>query len=84
MAEATKALVPYFEVLHLAFIKRPCDANLAFYSCVLDARMKTCEKAEGALLKKCLQINKQLHNEIRSENLIIFNFTKIGNVWASY
>ena len=29
-------------------------------------------------------MNKQLHNEIRSENLIIFNFPKIGNVWASY
>ena len=51
MAEAAKALVPYFEVLHLGFIKRPCDANLVFCSCVLDARMKTCEKTEGALLK---------------------------------
>ena len=51
IAEATKALVPYFEVLHLGFIKRPCDANLVFCSCVLDARMKTCEKTEGALLK---------------------------------
>ena len=29
-------------------------------------------------------MNKQLHNEIRSENLIVFNFAKIGNVWASY
>ena len=29
-------------------------------------------------------MNKQLHNEIRSENLIIFDFVKIGNVWASY
>ena len=29
-------------------------------------------------------MNKQLHNEIRSENLIIINFAKIGNVWASY
>ena len=54
IAEATKALVPYFEVLHLAFIKRPCDANLVFYSCVLDARMKTCEKTDEALLKTCL------------------------------
>ena len=49
--EAAKALVPYFEVLHVGFIKRPCDANLVFCSCVLDARMKTCEKTEGALLK---------------------------------
>ena len=32
IAEATKALVPYFEVLHLGFIKRPCDANLVFFS----------------------------------------------------
>ena len=39
--EAAKALVPYFEVLHVGFIKRPCDANLVFCSCVLDARMKT-------------------------------------------
>ena len=46
--------------------------------------MKTCENTEGDLLKKCLQMNKQLHNEIRSENLVIFNFPKIGNVWASY
>ena len=44
IAEATKALVPYFEVLHLGFIKRPYDANLVFCSCVLDTRMKTCEK----------------------------------------
>ena len=46
--------------------------------------MKTCEKPEGALLKKCLWMNKKLHNEIRSENLNIFNFKKIGNAWASY
>ena len=30
IAEATKALVPYFEVLHVGFIKRPCDANLIY------------------------------------------------------
>ena len=41
IAEATKASVPYFEVFHVGFIKRPCDAKLVFYSCVLDARMKT-------------------------------------------
>ena len=51
IAEATKALVPYFEVLHLGFIRRPCDANLLFCSWILDARMKTCEKTDGALLK---------------------------------
>ena len=84
IAGATKALDPHFEVLHLGFIKGPCDANLVLFSCVLDARMKTCEKPEGALLKKCLWMNKQLHNEIRSENLNIFNFKKIGNAWASY
>ena len=34
IAEATKALVPYFELLHLGFIKRPCDAkDHVFYSC---------------------------------------------------
>ena len=49
--EGAKPLVPYFEVLHLGFVKRSCDANLVFCSCVLDARMKTCEKTEGALLK---------------------------------
>ena len=54
IAEATKALVPYFEVLNVGFIKGPCDANLVFCSSVLDARMKTCEKTEGALLQKCL------------------------------
>ena len=46
IAEAAKALVPYFEVLHVGFIKRPCDAKLVFYSCVFDASMKTCEKTE--------------------------------------
>ena len=46
IAKATKALVPYFEVLHLTFIKRSCDVNLVFCSCVLDAKMKTCEKTE--------------------------------------
>ena len=61
-----------------------CDANLVFCSCVLDAEMKTCEKTEGALLIKCLSMNKQLYNEIRSENLITCNFAKMGNVWASY
>ena len=54
IAEATKALVPYFEVLHVGFIKRPCGTNLVFCSYVLDARMKTRKKTEGGLLKKCL------------------------------
>ena len=55
IAEATKALVPYFEVsLNVFLIKRPRDTNLVFYLCVLDARIKTCEKTEGALLKKCI------------------------------
>ena len=53
IAEAAKALVPYFEVLHVGFVKRPCDANV-FCSCVLDARTKPCEKTEGDLLIKCL------------------------------
>ena len=44
--EAAKALVPYFEVLHVGFIKRPCDAKLVFYSCIFDGSMKTCEKTE--------------------------------------
>ena len=51
MAEATKVLVPYFEVLHVGFIKRQCDPNLVFCSCVLNARMKTFEKTEGGPLK---------------------------------
>ena len=51
IAEATKALVPYFEVLHVGFIKRPCDANLVLFSCVLDARMKTLKKP----IKKCFR-----------------------------
>ena len=83
IAEAAKPLVPYFEVLHVGFVKRPCDANLVFCSCVLDARIKTCEKTEAGLLIKCLKMNKQFHNEIRSENLIIFNLAKIGKVCAS-
>ena len=29
-------------------------------------------------------MNKQLLNEVRSENFIIFNFANIGNVWGSY
>ena len=51
---------------------------------VIGLQNETCEKPEGALLKKCLWMNKKLHNEIRSENLNIFNFKKIGNAWASY
>ena len=46
IAEAAKALVPYSEVLHVGFIKRPCDAKLVFYSCIFDGSMKTCEKTE--------------------------------------
>ena len=83
IAEATKALVPYFDVLHVGFVKRPCDANLVFCSCVLNARIKTCEKTEAGLLIKCSYMNKQLHNEIRSENLIMLNFEKIGNTCAN-
>ena len=41
-------------MLHVGFIKIPYDANLVFCSYVLDARLKTCEESEGALLKKCL------------------------------
>ena len=40
-------------------------------------------KTEGDLLIKCLWMNEQLRNEIRSENLIISNSAKIDNVWAS-
>ena len=83
MAEAAKAFMPYFEVLQDDFIKIPCDADLVFCSGILDLRTKTFEKTEGDLLRKCLQINKQLQKEIRSGNLIIFNFANIGNVWAS-
>ena len=54
MAEAGKALVSYFELLHVGFVKRPCDTNLAFCSCVLDARMKTGGKTYRDLLIKCL------------------------------
>ena len=80
MTEAAKSLVAYFEVLHVGFVKKPCDANLVFCSCVLDARTKTCEKTEAGLL---IKMNKQLNNKIRSENLTIFNFAKIGKVCAS-
>ena len=44
IAEVAKSLVPYFEVLHFGYVKRPCDENLVFWLCVLDARMKTYEK----------------------------------------
>ena len=76
IAEAAKALAPYFDVLHVGFVKRPCDAILMFCSCVLDARMKTCEETEAGLLIKCLYIKKKLHNEIRSGNLIILILQK--------
>ena len=75
IAEAAKPLAPYFEVLHV--VKRPCDANLVSCSCVLDGRIKKCEKTEAGLLIKSLKMNKQLHNEIRSEDLMIFNFAKL-------
>ena len=40
IAEAAKPSAPYFAVLHVGFVKKPCDANLVLSSCVLDARMK--------------------------------------------
>ena len=55
--------------------------------------MKTFEKTEEELLRRYLQINKQLQKitqenknkirsgKIRSGNVIIFNFANIGNVW---
>ena len=81
IAEAAKAFMPYSEVLQDGFVKWPCDADLVFWSWVLDFRMKTFEKTEGDLLRKCLQINKQLQKEIRSGNLIIFDFKNIGICW---
>ena len=82
IAEAAKALIPYFEVLYVGFLKRRSDVDL-FFSCVLNARIKNMLKTEGDLLIKCLWMNEQLRNEIRSENLIISNSAKIDNVWAS-
>ena len=54
IAEAAKALMPYFEVLQDGFVKRPCDADLVFCWWVLDLKTKIFEKAEGDLLRKCL------------------------------
>ena len=56
IAKAAKALLPYIQVLHVSHMKRPCDANLVFCSCVSDARMKASEKTEGDLRVKCLEI----------------------------
>ena len=33
----------------------------------------------GRISQKMFKINKQMQKEVRSENLIIFNFIKIGN-----
>ena len=49
-----KTLVPYFEVLHVHFIKIPYDDNLVFCSCRVDGRIKICGKREKDLLVKCL------------------------------
>ena len=46
--------MPYFEVMQDGFVKKPCDADLVFFSWVLDLRTKTFEKTEGDLLRKCL------------------------------
>ena len=54
IVEAVKALLSYFEVLHLGFVKKPGDANLVFCSCILESRMETYEKTEGDLLIRCL------------------------------
>ena len=54
IVEAVKALLLYFEVLHLGFVKKPCDANLVFCSCILESRMETYKKTEGDLLIRCL------------------------------
>ena len=53
IAESAKPLAPYFEVLHDGFAKRPCDADLVFCACLLDARIKACKKTEAGLLIKC-------------------------------
>ena len=53
-SRSSKTVSTIFELLHVGFVKRPCHANLVFCSCVLDARMKTCEKTEAGLLIKCL------------------------------
>ena len=47
IAEAAKPLVPYFEVLHVGFVKRPCDANLEFCSLWIEWKL---EKTEPGLL----------------------------------
>ena len=83
IAESAKAFVPYSETMQDGFVKRPCDADLVLCSWVLDIRMNTFEKTEEEKLRKCLYMDKQLQKEIRSGNLIIFNFTNIFNVWAS-
>ena len=33
--------LPYLEVLHVGFMKKPCGENLVICSCVSDARIKT-------------------------------------------
>ena len=48
-----------------------------YYLRVLHVRIKTFEKTEEDLLRKYLYINKQLQKEIRSGNLIIFNFVEL-------
>ena len=53
-SRSSKKISAIFEVLHVGFVKRPCGANIVYCSCVLDARMKTCDKTEGDLVIKCL------------------------------
>ena len=59
IAEAAKALMPYFEVLQGGLVKRPCDAGLAFCSWVLDLKTKIFEKNWRRLTQKMF-IDKQL------------------------
>ena len=82
IAEAAKALMPYFEVIQGGLVKRPCDADLVFCSWVLDLKTKIFEKNWRRLTQKMF-IDKQLQKEIRSRHLIIFNFANIGIVLAS-
>ena len=45
-SRSSKTISAKFWILHVGFVKRPCDTNLVFCSCVLDAWMRTCEKTE--------------------------------------
>ena len=60
----TKAFMPYYEVLQIGFIKRPCHTDILFCSWVLDIR-----KHKKKLKETCLKnVFREANNYIKNKD----------------